>query len=158
MSAPDLPYARGGRRTSGWSGSEASQQAVEEQDERGRTLDQQQQALAWLRKRSRYGGTQAELQLALECGHGTASRVLSVLHQSGKIERLSIKRLRSHIYVHPAFVSGRQLSGYRRLESREVLRQRITELEEALRMVLAHPGKGDVIAEANLALRRQEEM
>lgn len=148
-----LPYPTG----SGSTGSEASADREQHLDDSGTTSLNQGKTLEWLDRRGTWGGTQAELQDHLQVGHGTASQVLSTLHQAGKVERLTLRRLGSHIYVLPRFTVGRATSGYRRLQSRQVLRTRIADLEEALRLVLAHPGRVDAIASADLILNNRLE-
>lgn len=126
-------YADG---TSGHTGSEASEERVRDMDANGSLPSYRDLTLEWLGARGAYGATQAELQARLSVGHGTASQVLSTLHQAERVQRLSSKRLRSHVYVLPEYTLGRPLSGYRRLQSREVLRTRIADLEGALAQVL----------------------
>lgn len=151
--AQSLPYPTG----SGSSGSEASAEREQHRDMSGITSANQRETLEWLGHRGTYGATQAELQEFLQVGHGTASQVLSNLHAAHRIQRLQARRLRSHVYVLPEYVRDRPVSGYRRLQSRPALRQRIQDLEEALRMVLAFPGNPDVLAEASLALANRLE-
>lgn len=127
-----LPYVQSAIRTSGHTGSEASRDRAEEMDARGVTSKLQRTTLSWLEDRKSMGGTQAELQHILDTGHGTASQVLSNLHAAGLVERLATRRLRSQVYVLPEWVDGRPTSGYRRLQSRQMLRQRIDDLEKAL--------------------------
>jgi len=129
-------YADG---TSGHSGSEASEERVRYLDDHGLTGNYQQRTVSLLRLLAGTGITQAELQRRLNVGHGTASQVLSTLHQAGRVERLAFKRDRSHVYVLPEYVGTLPTSPYRRLQSRQALRERIASLEDALATAL-HEG------------------
>ena len=61
----------------------------------------------FLAMRANYGATWKELAEQLSLHHGSASGVLSVLHLTGKVERLNETRNRCKIYVLPDFVAGR---------------------------------------------------
>lgn len=114
---PVLPYAG----TSGWSGSETSRSTVVDQDNDGRTLDKQQQALRSFGTHNTYGQgedahyigrsyglTWRELDTLTSWGHGSTSRVLSDLHKAGLLARLSEVRNRCKVYVLPEYVAGRE--------------------------------------------------
>jgi hypothetical protein len=103
MSA-DLPYAG----TSGWSGTDTSEQRAREADESGETSKRQNMVTAAVMAHGHQGLTVAELRDRSGWHHGTASGVLSVLHKVGKLARLEEKRNRCHVYVHPMFVNGRE--------------------------------------------------
>jgi DNA-binding MarR family transcriptional regulator len=93
---PLLPYAG----TSGWSGSDTSEERARTADTDGTTPRRQGQALASLRLAGGRGLTWKELADARGWHHGTASGVLSVLHKEGRIVRLrDERRQRSAVYV-----------------------------------------------------------
>lgn len=100
---PALPYAN----TSGWSGTDTSEDRARTADNDGRTSQRQTDTLKAVRHRGSYGMTVAEVRDTSGWHHGTASGVLSVLHMVGRLERLVEKRGRCHVYVHPDFVQGR---------------------------------------------------
>lgn len=102
---PELPY----NGTSGFSGSDTSEARAREQDSNGTTSAKQKATLDLLSRVGRYGVTWAELARALNVHHGSASGLLSVLHLSGRIERLKSTRNRSKIYVLPESVEGREI-------------------------------------------------
>jgi hypothetical protein len=96
MSTPYVPY----KGTAGWSGSDTSEQRALDNLYSGRELNNQQLALKYLKSRNDYGVTWKELATATGWHHGTASGVLSVLHQSGAIVRTIKTRNRCKVYVH----------------------------------------------------------
>lgn len=105
-----LPYAG----TSGWSGSETSRARAVEADSTGVTSYRQSAAIFTLHQAGEDGLTWKELGEAMGWHHGTASGCLSVLHMAGRIERLSEKRDRCKVYVHPDFVAGRETEAHGR--------------------------------------------
>lgn len=107
---PSLPYAG----TSGWSGSDTSQARAVEADTSGVTSYRQSAALFALYRAGEDGLTWRELGDAMGWHHGTASGCLSVLHMTGRIARLSVKRARCKVYVHPDFVAGREVEAHGR--------------------------------------------
>lgn len=54
------------------------------------------------------GATVAEAREALNGHHGHTSGCLSLLHQDGRLARLSEKRNGCKVYVHPEHVAGRE--------------------------------------------------
>lgn len=100
---PELPYAG----TSGWSGSDTSQERAEREDSDGTTSRRQEQALASLSNRYGMGVTWRELGQMRNWHHGQASGVLSVLHKSGRIARLTERRDKCAVYVLPDYVGDR---------------------------------------------------
>lgn len=98
-----LPYAG----TSGWSGSQGSRDRAVSADTTGRTAKNQSDTLKTLRSRQERGVTWKELGALRGWHHGTASGVLSVLHKTGLIKRLSERRDRCHVYVLPEYVLDR---------------------------------------------------
>jgi ribosomal protein S25 len=143
-----LPYVG----SSGSSGSEASAERAADRDEKQITSRDQREARRLLAEQRGGGLTQAELQEEMGVGHGTASQVLSNLHAAGHVARLVERRKRSHVYVLPEHVDGRELSPYRRLQSRVSLRARIDALESALRDLLANPTDPQAASIADLTL------
>lgn len=99
-----FPYAG----TSGWSGSDTSRERALEADRTGVTGRRQRDVLAFLAGAGPWGVTWVELAACLDCHHGTASGVLSVLHKGGRIARLSERRNRCKVYVLPEHVWGRE--------------------------------------------------
>ena len=96
MSHAYVPY----NGTAGWSGTDTSEQRALDNLHSGRELNNQQKALKFLKMRGIEGCTWKELSTATEWHHGTASGVLSVLHQSGATVRTVLTRNRCKIYVH----------------------------------------------------------
>lgn len=99
---PELPYAG----TSGHSGSDTSRERAERDDRSGVTGKRQRQVLARLAAVGAYGQTWKDLADLYGWHHGQASGVLSVLHKTGHVERLTARRDRCHVYVLPAHVHG----------------------------------------------------
>jgi hypothetical protein len=119
MSADDpvLPYAG----TSGWSGSGTSHDRADREDHDGTTSDRQARTLAALRNTvtsygqplgCRFGITWKELADLEDWHHGQASGVLSVLHKTGRIARLTERRNRCAVYVLPEYVQGRETAAH----------------------------------------------
>lgn len=99
-----LPYAG----TSGWSGSDASRERALKADTSGQTKNRRKQAMAALRKAGVHGMTYQELGAMFDWHHGTSTGVLSVLHKSGEIARLSKqKRNGCSVYMLPEHLYGR---------------------------------------------------
>jgi hypothetical protein len=96
MTKAYLPY----NGTAGWSGTDTSQQRAIDNIHSNREENNQQLALRILKNRGTEGATWKELAIDTGWHHGTASGVLSVLHQSGAIVRLHTARNRCKIYVH----------------------------------------------------------
>jgi formamidopyrimidine-DNA glycosylase len=96
MSNAFVPY----NGTAGWSGTDTSEQRALDNIYSGRELNNQQLALHLLKKAGANGLTWKELATATGWHHGTASGVLSVLHQSGATVRTVKTRNRCKIYVH----------------------------------------------------------
>lgn len=116
----DLPYAG----TSGWSGTDTSEQRAREEDESGTTAARQTQTLVLIGQTREVGGTVANLRGWTGWHHGKASGLLSVLHKVGKLERLAETRDRCHVYVLPEFVNGRETQPHGRAETITIERQR----------------------------------
>lgn len=104
---PELPYAG----TSGHSGSETSKARALSSDSSGQTARRQRQALAILDSYGSQGLTWKELASLLNLHHGSASGVLSVLHKTGRIARLSESRNGSKVYVALNWIQGRKTEG-----------------------------------------------
>lgn len=106
-----LPYAG----TSGWSGSEASYVRAVQADKAGVTSARQSQVLAFVLSRGEQGATFVEVGERFGFHHGTSSGVLSVLHKAGLLARLTVKRGKCQVYVHPDFIQGRDTARHGRL-------------------------------------------
>ena len=110
---PNLPY----NDTSGWSGSDTSRDRATKQDADGTTKNRQVKTLELLEKARRSGLTWRELADALNLHHGSASGVLSVLHLSGRIKRLTEVRNKCKVYVLPLFIDGRATEPHKQKKS-----------------------------------------
>jgi hypothetical protein len=97
---PVLPY----NGTSGWSGSDTSEERALDQDSSGTTLKRQNKILDYLDKRGEIGATWKEIEQEFGYHHGTASGLLSTLHKTSHIARLTKRRSRCKIYVLPEYV------------------------------------------------------
>lgn len=137
MSDPITPYAG----TSGWSGSETSRRRAERADTSGLTGRRQREVVRVVASRGVHGATCAEVQAALQIGHGSASGALSVLHYAGRLDRLTLERNNQQVYVLPEDVRGRERAPrvsnpdwrarYEESEAEnERLRERIAALEQ----------------------------
>jgi hypothetical protein len=112
MSSAYVPY----NGTAGWSGTDTSEQRALDNIYSGREENNQQLALRLLKNTATAGMTWKELAIATGWHHGTASGVLSVLHQSGAIVRLYSARNRCKIYVHQNFKDQVKHVTYKRRE------------------------------------------
>jgi len=83
MTSTYVPY----NGTAGWSGTETSKDRAMHNLRTGREYNNQQKALALLKEARANGLTWKELSERTGMHHGTASGVLSVLHQAGAILR-----------------------------------------------------------------------
>ena len=109
---PYVPYDG----TAGWSGADTSEQRALDNLYSGRELNNQQLALKYLKSRNDYGITWKELAIETGWHHGTASGVLSVLHQSGAIVRTIKIRNRCKIYVHQDYKDQVMYEAYKKKE------------------------------------------
>lgn len=107
MSDPVLPYGGASDPNSGFSGSETSEERARHLDQSGTTGRRQAEALRALAAVGATGLTWRELATMLEVHHGAASGVLSNLHKTGLIDRLTLTRQRSKVYVLPEYVNDR---------------------------------------------------
>jgi len=103
---PLLPYAG----TSGWSGTETSKQRAITADKNGTTRSRQRKAMFLLAEAGEAGLTWKELGDLTGWHHGTVSGLLSVLNRENYIVRLKATRNKCAIYVHPNFISSREIS------------------------------------------------
>jgi hypothetical protein len=112
---PLLPYAG----TSGWRGSETSKRRAEDADSSGLTSKRQAQVMALIAMMGVDGITVKELREYTRLHHGSASGLLSVLHKTGALARLSETRDRCKVYVLTEHVGGRETEphGYRKRTS-----------------------------------------
>lgn len=102
------PYAG----TSGWSGTDTSRDRATSADRDGTTSRRQRLVLIALQGAGPHGRTWGELASDTGMHHGQASGTLTVLHKAGRIARLTEKRNRCRVYVHPAYVNGRDTEPY----------------------------------------------
>jgi predicted cupin superfamily sugar epimerase len=109
QSMPELPYAG----TSGYSGTDTSEDRARIQDSNGTTSKRQKETLMYLWMQHEQGVTWKEIADELGLHHGSASGVLSVLHLAGRIERLAETRNRCKVYVLPEYVAGRKTELHR---------------------------------------------
>ena len=93
---PYRPY----KGTAGWSGTDTSKARAVLNSVSGQEANNQARALSYLKLAGVQGMTWKELAEGTGWHHGTASGVLSVLHQSGAIVRAIKARNRCKIYVH----------------------------------------------------------
>ena len=112
MSSAYVPY----NGTAGWSGTDTSQQRAVDNIHSSRELNNQEFALFILKSKGIHGATWKEIATHTGWHHGTASGVLSVLHQSGAIVRLYSARNRCKIYVHQDFKDDVKYTTYKKPE------------------------------------------
>lgn len=108
MTDPVLPYAG----TSGWSGTDTSRERAENADRDGTTAQRQRKTLEALFAAGTTGLTWKELADEHGWHHGNASSSLSTLHKEAHIARLTERRNRCKVYVHPTWVDGRDTEPY----------------------------------------------
>lgn len=126
MSA-DLPYAG----TSGWSGTDTSQERALQQDASGVTAQRQAKTLALVEAEGERGLTVVDLRTLTGWHHGQASGMLSVLHKVGRIERLTERRGRCHVYVHPTHRQGREAQPHGRQDPKEQIVKALMDLRHS---------------------------
>jgi DNA-binding MarR family transcriptional regulator len=110
---PELPYAG----TSGYSGSDTSEERARVADRSGKTALRQAQALTLISNSGSQGLTWKEFSDVTGLHHGSASGVLSVLHKSGRIARLKQTRDKCKIYVDVRAVQGRAVEAHGKVKS-----------------------------------------
>jgi len=110
---PELPYAG----TSGFSGTDTSENRARSADADGKTALRQKQAIEFISGRGHFGSTWKELADVLRLHHGSASGVLSVLHKTGHLVRLKETRDACKVYVSPNFVANRPSEVFGRKKS-----------------------------------------
>jgi hypothetical protein len=123
----ELPYAG----TSGWSGTNTSKERAEDADSSGLTGKRQRLTLDLLNDAGTAGLTCPELENQTGWHHGLASGVLSVLHKTGHVARLTTQRNRCKVYVLPQHTVGRATETQGRAKTRD-------EIEELLHELLRH--------------------
>jgi len=101
-----LPYAG----TSGWSGTDTSEERAKTNDSNGKTSEKQEYTLRSLYNAGHNGMTWKELSEQTGWHHGTSSSVLSVLHKVERIYRLKERRGGCRVYVYngPDYLDGRE--------------------------------------------------
>jgi len=128
LTVPLLPY----NGSSGWSGSDTSEQRATRADADGTTSRRQQEALRLVRTAGQHGVTWQELAERMGLHHGSASGVLSGLHKAGVITRLTEQRNRCQVYVSPQNVQGRTEAPYKPNVSARLLVELLSELASDL--------------------------
>lgn len=98
-----LPY----NGSSGWSGTDTSQERAYIADIKGDTKAVQSYIMKLLYVRDAQGATWSEIADLTLWHHGTVSGALSVLHKEERIARLKERRGKSRVYVLPEYVNGR---------------------------------------------------
>lgn len=150
---PLTPYDAGS--SSGWSGSDTSQERAIEADRSGKTKARQLTALWWLEQSGHDGMTWKELDTATGWRHhGTTSGALSVLHMEHRIARLTGKpnrRNRCDVYVLPENVAGRETAEQGRNKPTATLTDGEREAVEAARA--AADGQLIVMLDADVLAR-----
>ena len=96
MTSAYVPY----NGTAGWSGTDTSKARAIDNLKSGREKNHQILALTHLKLSGLSGVTWKELADSQGWHHGTASGILSVLHQSGAIVRTIKRRNGCKVYVH----------------------------------------------------------
>lgn len=107
MSDPAFPYAG----TDGHSGTDTSRKAAD--DHHDSAPERQDSVINLLLERGARGVTVVDVRNSLIPHHGTASRVLTVLHIAGRVLRLKESRDGAKIYVLPEFRGSRPIEIYR---------------------------------------------
>ncbi len=154
------PYAGG----TGSTGSAASHDRREREDESGISAYRQTQVLGALQDAGTTGLTWSELGERMGWHHGQATGALSVLHKDGAIAALTRRRKRSTIYVLNENVADRptrepgQTRGNRELaDANEALARENGALAQQVRDMLAVLAERDVyIAERNGIIDQHE--
>lgn len=100
LDSPVLPY----NGTSGWSGSLTSKERAVDADSSGTTLKRQNKVIEYLDERGALGATWKEVSDVFDWHHGTSSGILSTLHKTNSIARLTTRRNRCKVYVLPEYV------------------------------------------------------
>lgn len=116
---PAFPYRTSdGEATEGWSGSATSHERA--QHAKDTASARQRYVVDLVSERGRTGMTWREVGRSTGWHHGQVSGILSVLHQVGQLERLTIRRERCEVYVVPEFVAGRPVSPFKHNKSARV--------------------------------------
>lgn len=110
-----LPYPEPGgvEATAGHSGSQTSQERAVREARDGTMQKRQKDVYAYLRVLREQGLTVKDLRDITGWHHGQASSVLSSLHKSGYITRLTERRDRCQVYVDNEFINGREEATHR---------------------------------------------
>lgn len=99
-----LPY----NGSSGWSGTDTSEERADISDRFGDTAARQQYVLNLLEASKEYGATWKEISDKSNMHHGQSSSALSVLHKAGRIARLIERRDKCRVYVLNEYVFERE--------------------------------------------------
>lgn len=103
-----------GTKTSGWSGSDTSQERAKTEDTDGTTHRRQKETLRLVSQHKHHGMTVKELRDVTGYHHGQASSALSVLHKEGLISRLVERREKCHVYVLAGWEEDREVQPHGR--------------------------------------------
>jgi hypothetical protein len=104
-----LPYPEpDGTRTQGHSGSTTSQERAVRERDTGTVSKRQKETLRYARLGGTFGLTVKELRDMTGWHHGQASSILSALHKSGALTRLTQRRDRCQVYVLPRYRMERE--------------------------------------------------
>jgi hypothetical protein len=149
------PYAGG----TGWSGSDASKERRDEEDESGVSTHRQTEVLGRLEMAGSTGLTWEELGSALGWHHGQATGALSTLHKVGSIQRLAAERRGgsangkgSSVYVLPHFVGGRRVARQGRASTNDLQDQVATLSAENARLAAEAREKETLLADTVASL------
>jgi hypothetical protein len=89
--------------TGGHSGSDTSQARAERERDNGTKSFREIETLSWLALAGENGLTYAELGRKADWHHGQSSSVLSTLHKTGRVARLTTRRNGAKVYVLPVY-------------------------------------------------------
>lgn len=103
----DWGYTQDGAQTVGWSGKGGTSKAAE--PARRKRYDH---IVHYVTMRGSQGATWREVAAVFRLHHGEASGPLSTAHKNGDLVRLTVKRERCGVYVHPKYVNGRDTVGH----------------------------------------------
>jgi hypothetical protein len=95
-------YTQDGEQTVGWAGSGGTSKAAE--PSRRKRYDH---IVHYVTMRGSHGATWREVAAVFRLHHGEASGPLSTAHKDGDLAKLTVKRERCGVYVHPKHVNGR---------------------------------------------------
>jgi hypothetical protein len=95
-------YTQDGEQTVGWAGNGGTSKAAEPSRRK-----RYNQIVRYVENRRSLGATWREVAAVFRLHHGEASGPLSTAHKDGDLAKLTEKRERCGVYVHPKYVNGR---------------------------------------------------